>query len=144
MSWRDPRIYLNQKDEFGDLASSFNIMAAKLDEYENSNLSQIKFEKSRIETIINQMRDGIIGLDDKRNVLFLNAVAEKLLGLKEKDIAGKYAPDTPLTNDLMRTLLQEDPSKKYLKIFCDDKEGYFRKDVLEVCNNGVMIGQVIV
>src|ERR1700722_3864673 len=138
------RIYLRQGDEFGELANAFNTMAEKLDEYENSNLAQIKFEKSRIETIINQMRDGIIGLDDKRNVLFLNAVAEKLLGLKEKDIAGKYAPDTALTNDLMRTLLQEDPAKKDLKIFCDDKEGYFSKDVLEVCNNGVIIGHVIV
>jgi len=138
------RIYLRQGDEFGELANAFNTMAEKLDEYESSNLAQIKFEKSRIETIINQMRDGIIGLDDKRNVLFLNAVAEKLLGLKEKDIAGKYAPDAALTNDLMRTLLQEDPAKKDLKIFCDDKEGYFSKDVLEVCNNGVIIGHVIV
>jgi len=138
------RIYLRQGDEFGELANAFNRMAEKLDEYESSNLAQIKFEKSRIETIINQMRDGIIGLDDKRNVLFLNAVAEKLLGLKEKDIAGKYAPDAALTNDLMRTLLQEDPAKKDLKIFCDDKEGYFSKDVLEVCNNGVIIGHVIV
>ena len=57
------------------------MMAEKLDEYEHSNLSQIKFEKSRIETIIDQMRDGIIGLDEnRRNTLFLNVVAEKLLG----------------------------------------------------------------
>ncbi len=138
------RIFLRQGDEFGELANAFNTMAEKLDEYENSNLAQIKFEKSRIETIINQMRDGIIGLDEKRNVLFLNAVAEKLLGLKEKDIAGRYAPDTALSNDLMRTLLQEDAAKKDLKIFCDDKEGYFSKDVLNVSNNGVIIGQVIV
>ena len=138
------RIYLRQNDEFGELANAFNTMAEKLDEYENSNLAQIKFEKSRIETIINQMRDGIIGLDDKRNILFLNAVAEKLLGLKEKDIAGKYAPDTALTNDLMRTLLQEDVSKKDLKIYCDNKEGYFSKDVLDVTNNQAIIGQVIV
>jgi PAS domain S-box-containing protein len=138
------RIYLRQNDEFGELANAFNTMAEKLDEYENSNLAQIKFEKSRIETIINQMRDGIIGLDDKRHILFLNAVAEKLLGLKEKDIAGKYAPDTALTNDLMRTLLQEDASKKDLKIYCDNKEGYFSKDVLDVTNNQAIIGQVIV
>jgi PAS domain S-box-containing protein len=138
------RIYLKQEDEFGDLAGSFNIMAAKLDEYENSNLSQIKFEKSRIETIINQMRDGIIGLDAKKNILFLNAVAEKLLGLKEIDIIGKYAPDTALKNDLMRTLLREDEDKKELKIFADNKESYFSKDILNVTNNEQVIGEVIV
>jgi PAS domain S-box-containing protein len=138
------RIYLRQGDEFGDLANAFNTMAEKLDEYENSNLAKIKFEKSRIETIINQMRDGIIGLDEKRNILFLNAVAEKLLGLKEAAIAGVYAPDIALTNDLMRRLLQDNPEKKELKIYADNKESYFNKDVLEVTNNDTIIGQVIV
>ncbi len=138
------RIYLKQNDEFGDLANAFNIMAGKLDEYESSNLAQIKFEKSRIETIINQMRDGIVGLDAKRNILFLNAVAEKLLGLKEADIIGKYAPDVALHNDLMRTLLQEQEEKEELKIFADNKESYFNKDILNVTNNKQVIGKVIV
>jgi len=138
------RIYLRQDDEFGDLANAFNIMAGKLDEYESSNLAKIKFEKSRIETIINQMRDGIIGLDEKRNILFLNAVAEKLLGLKEADINGRYAPDVALTNDLMRTLLQDEPKRTELKIYADNKESYFNKDVLDVTTNEAVIGQVIV
>jgi PAS domain S-box-containing protein len=138
------RIYLKQDDEFGDLANAFNIMAGKLDEYESSNLAKIKFEKSRIETIINQMRDGIIGLDEKRNILFLNAVAEKLLGLKESEISGKYAPDIALRNDLVRTLLQDDHEKKDLKIYADNKESYFSKDVLNVTTNETVIGQVIV
>jgi PAS domain S-box-containing protein len=137
------RIYLHQGDEFGDLANAFNIMAGKLDEYESSNLAKIKFEKSRIETIINQMRDGIIGLDEKRNILFLNAVSEKLLGLKEAEIIGQYAPDIALKNDLMRTLLLDDPEKKDLKIFADNKESYFSKDVLDVTNNTEIMGQVI-
>jgi PAS domain S-box-containing protein len=138
------RIYLKQDDEFGELAQAFNSMAGKLDEYENSNLAKLTFEKKRIETIINQMRDGIIGLDEKNHILFLNAVAEKLLGLKEADIIGKYAPDLALRNDLMRTLLREEAPKKELKIFADNKESYFNKDVLDVMNNGQLAGQVIV
>jgi PAS domain S-box-containing protein len=138
------RIVIRQNDEFGELARSFNDMAEKLDEYEHSNLSQIKFEKSRIETIIDQMRDGIIGFDENRRILFLNVVAEKLLGVKEADIIGKYAPDVALKNDLMRTLLQETSDKQELKIYADNKESYFNKDVLHVTSNGVIIGQVIV
>ncbi|HLX92912.1 MAG TPA: ATP-binding protein [Puia sp.] len=141
------RIYLKQTDEFGDLADAFNVMAQKLDEYENSNLAEIKFEKSRIETIINQMHDGILGLDDNRNILFLNAVAEKLLGLKEKEIVGKYAPDIALKNDLMRNLLRSpsgDEEKRELKIFADNKESYFNKDMINVTTNDRVIGQVIV
>ncbi len=119
-------------------------MAEKLDEYEHSNIAQIKFEKSRIETIINQMRDGIIGLDEKKNILFLNAVAEKLLGLKESDIVGQYAADVAIKNDLMRTLLQEENNKTELKIYADNKESYFNKEVIHVTNNDQVIGQVIV
>jgi PAS domain S-box-containing protein len=138
------RIYLKRKDELGDLAIAFNSMAEKLDAYEHSNIAKMQFEKSRIETIINQMRDGIIGLDARRNILFLNAVAQKLMGLKETDIVGRYAPDIALKNDLMRKLLQTDEDKKDLKIFLDDKEGFFNKDTLDVTNNKEIIGQVIV
>lgn len=137
------RIHLKQSDEFGDLASAFNGMAEKLDEYESSNLAQLRFEKSRIETIINQMKDGIIGLDTKRNILFINAVAENLLGLKEADIVGKYAADVALKNDLMRNLIKESNSKE-LKIYADNKESYFNKDFLNVSNEGTIIGEVIV
>ncbi|HSC39779.1 MAG TPA: ATP-binding protein, partial [Chitinophagaceae bacterium] len=138
------RIYLKQEDEFGDLANAFNTMAEKLDDYEHSSIAELQFEKSRIETIINQMRDGIIGLDAKRNILFLNAVAQRLLGIKEQDIVGKYAPDIALKNDLMRTLLQVETDKKDLKIYADDKESYFSRDILNVTSKDEVIGQVIV
>jgi len=138
------RIYLKQKDELGDLALAFNSMAEKLDLYEHSNIAKMQFEKSRIETIINQMRDGIIGLDANKNILFLNVVAQKLMGLKESDIVGKYAPDVAVKNDLMRKLLQTDEDKKDLKIYLDDKEGFFNKDILDVTNNREVIGKVIV
>ncbi len=137
------RIYLKQKDEFGELANAFNSMAEKLDQYERSNLAQLRFEKSRIETIINQMKDGIIGFDGKKKILFLNAVAEKLLGVRETEVLGKYSADVAVHNDLMRTLLQ-DEVKKELKIYADNKESYFSKDVLNVMNNAEVIGQVIV
>ncbi len=137
------RIYLEQKDEFGDLANAFNSMAEKLDEYEHSNIAKIKFEKSRIETIINQMKDGIIGLDEKKNILFINAVSEKILGLKESDLIGKYSADVAVQNDLMRTLLQLE-NKEELKIYADEKESFFNKDVINVTVSGTVIGQVIV
>jgi len=137
------RIHLKQKDEFGDLANAFNTMAEKLDEYEHSNLAKIKFEKSRIETIINKMTDAIIGFDEKRNILFMNAVAESLLNLKEKDVAGRYAPDIALKNDLLRKLLQ-DTDKEELKIYADNKESYFDKEKIVMKNEDQVIGEVIV
>ncbi len=137
------RIHLKQEDEFGDLANAFNLMAAKLEDYENSNLNKLLFEKRRIETIINQMKDGIIGLDENRNILFLNAVSENLLGIKEKEVIGHYAPDIALKNDLMRTLLIEKNNDE-LKIFANGKESYFFKENYSVKNENEIIGEVII
>src|SRR3546814_9776183 len=50
------RLRFRSSDEFGELAESFNKMAARLDEYEHSNLARIMFEKKRIETIITRDR----------------------------------------------------------------------------------------
>ena len=137
------RIHLNQNDEFGDLANAFNTMAEKLDEYEHSNLARVMEEKSRIEAIINQMKDGIIGFDAHRRVLFVNTVAENLIGLHESELQGQYAPDVAVHNDLMRTLLQGEGTAD-LKIYCDDKESYFSKEPITVRKEDQVIGEVIV
>jgi PAS domain S-box-containing protein len=137
------RIHLDQDDEFGELAEAFNTMAEKLDEYDHSNLARILFEKTRIEAIINQMKDGILGLDEHRNILFVNVVAENLFGMSEPELLGRYAPDIAVQNDLMRTLLRED-GKKELKIFADGKESYFSKEPISVRKDEKLLGEVIV
>jgi PAS domain S-box-containing protein len=137
------RIHLKQKDEFGELAAAFNKMAEKLDEYEHSNLAQIKFEKGRIEAIINKMNDAIIGFDERRRILFLNSSAEKLFGLHENEVADKYAPDIALENDLLRTVLQEG-GKEPLKIIANNKESFYSKELLEIKTGENIGGDVII
>ncbi|GAB4020798.1 sensor histidine kinase [Spirosoma koreense] len=103
----EERLHVRSSDEFGELARSFNSMAQKLDEYEHSNLARVLFAKKRIDTLIQIMNDAIIGLDEKRFILFVNPVASRLLGVEAAQLVGKYAPDIASTNDLMRTLIQE-------------------------------------
>jgi signal transduction histidine kinase/HAMP domain-containing protein len=137
------RIHFTSNDEFGELAEAFNAMAEKLEQYENSNLAKIMFEKTRIETIINNMKDAIIGLNEKRIILFANIKAAQLLGLNEKDMVGKYAPDVALNNDLMRLLLGTDSIVKPIKIFADNKESYFTKENISIVSERKSIGEVI-
>ncbi|HVW15319.1 MAG TPA: ATP-binding protein [Mucilaginibacter sp.] len=129
-------------DEFGELAQAFNNMTFKLDEYENSNLASILFEKKRIETIINSMHDGIIGLDEKMFIIFVNQVACELVGIAEIHLIGKYAPDVALENDLFRNLLLTDQHK--MKIYADGRESYYSKDIMPVMSTEKLIGQVII
>ncbi|MBC8152626.1 MAG: HAMP domain-containing protein [Bacteroidetes bacterium] len=135
----EERLHIDSNDEFGELARSFNSMAQKLDEYQHSSLAQLLFEKKRIDTLIQLMNDGIIGLDEKKIILFANPVACRLLGFDEATLIGEYAPDVASVNDLMRTLIQDvmQPDKassdsNLLKIFDPlpaggGKESYFNK-----------------
>ena len=153
----DERLNFKSGDEFGELADAFNSMAEKLDEYESSHLAKIIFEKKRIEAIINKMADPIIGLDEKKKILFANAEAIRILGISEPDLLGKYAPDVALKNDLLRHLIKDltendkgDKVDKPLKIFIDKKESFFTKDVLKVTNiptgekRALLIGYVVI
>ena len=103
----DERLHVRSSDEFGELASSFNSMAQKLYEFEHSNLAKILFEKKRIDTLLEIMSEGIIGLDENRQILFINPVAERLLGVERQKLIGQYAPDVATSNDLLRSLIQD-------------------------------------
>jgi len=136
------QIHFESDDEFGELGQAFNTMTRKLDEFENSNLASILFEKKRIETIINSMHDAIIGLDEKSIIIFANQVACNLIGMKADQLNGKYAPDIALENDLMRKLLVNDQAK--LRIFADEREGFYSRESLSVSSRDKVIGKVII
>lgn len=131
------RVHFNSKSEFGELAMAFNTMAAKLEEYDNSNLAKLLIEKKRIETLINKLHHPIIVLDDKRNVVLGNHEALNILGLKSEQVIGKSANEISVTNDLMRSLLRSisntDPlngQQNPLKIFANNRESYFEMDTI--------------
>jgi len=132
------RLNFETNDEFGNLAKSFNTMAQKLQEYSDSNLDKLMMEKKRIETLIDNMRDPAIGLDENEKILFANEEALKISGLKASDIIGKNASDVALSNDLVRSLLQHlvggnvDKKQETLKIYADNKESYFEKQVVPI------------
>lgn len=63
------RVHFESRSEFGDLAMSFNIMAEKLQEYSESKLDKIIRGKRRIETLIDNMHDPVIGIDENKKVL---------------------------------------------------------------------------
>ena len=148
------RVHFMNHNEFGDLASSFNTMAEKLQEYHSSNMYKLSFEKKRLETLINNMHDPIIGLDNQGLILFVNEEALKISGLKQEEMIGKAVSVLAVENDLIRNLIQKNKtdSKQTLpiKIFADGKESYFEKEIVNITitptgeENTITIGDVII
>lgn len=133
------RVHFEKKNEFGDLADSFNTMAEKLEEFQASSLQKLMMEKKRIETLINNMNDPVIGLDENKKVLFMNDVALKISGLKTEEVTGKPIQDIAVNNDLIRSLIQdlfvdnkEVTEKIPVKIYADNKESYFEKEIIPI------------
>ncbi|RYY36468.1 MAG: HAMP domain-containing protein [Sphingobacteriaceae bacterium] len=126
------RLEFKSNDEFAELAEAFNEMARRLNEWENSNLAKLKSEKLRIEAIISQMQDAIIGLNEKQEILFLNPAAQEILNLDARKVVGQSGPELAKTNDLLRNVLENDAKNKQLKIYADGKDSYFQLDSREI------------
>lgn len=128
------RVHFKGSEEFNDLAHSFNVMAEKLQEYESSSLSEQLMDKKRIETLVNNMHDAVIGLDENNFIYMINDEALKITGLNKDEIIGKTAHEVAVTNDLIRELLKnvDSPAKEPIKIVSDNKENYFEQDIIPI------------
>jgi NtrC-family two-component system sensor histidine kinase KinB len=125
-------LQFNGTDEFAELAKEFNAMTSQLNQWENSNLAKLQSEKLRIEAIIGQMQDAIIGLNEKKQVLFLNRVAGQLLNISEKESIGANALELLKKNDLLKQIMSIDGNDKPMKIYADGKESYFQLERREI------------
>lgn len=133
------RVHFQDHNEFGEFAKSFNTMAEKLEEYSESKLDKIIKGKKRIETLINNMHDPVIGIDQDRKVLFANEEALKISGLKNENFIGKQIQDIAVNNDLIRDLIKDlihtdlkKGNENSIKIFADGKESYFEKEIIDI------------
>lgn len=133
----DERIHFDNHGEFKELAQSFNTMAQKLQEYSQSNLAKLMVSKKRIETLINNMHDPVIGLDENWDVIFVNEEAIKIAGIKEQEFIGQNAFKLAVNNDLIRLLIKDLTGKSVdsaqtLKIYANNKESYFEKETFPI------------
>lgn len=130
------RVHFEGSLEFEVLANSFNSMAEKLEEYQSSSLSKQLMDKKRVEMLIANMHDPVIGLDENNYINFINEEALKISGLVREDILGKSAADIAVNNDLLRELLRnatkDNISDSPMKIFADNKESYFEQEIIPI------------
>jgi two-component system sensor histidine kinase VicK len=69
-------------DEIGKLTDTFNLMALEL----KSTLLEISGEKSKIETILNYMTDGVIAYNKVGDIIHKNPTATSMLGVENVNL----------------------------------------------------------
>ncbi len=75
------RIESKAEDEIGELTETFNNMAAKI----NENLNTISAEKTKLETILKFMTDGVISFSEDGIITHINPAAKAYLGIDTED-----------------------------------------------------------
>ncbi len=135
----------NRTDEFGVLASAFNRMANRLDDFEQLNISEMVKEKKRTETIIDNLNEAIVVSDEAGMVIWINEQAEKLFGLKRSDMLGFPLSEIQPVNFHQDALLSDEGAGgSQLFNFSaqiDDKTRYFHKEEVQVGGLGDHEGQ---
>ncbi len=107
------RVYVASHDEMGMLARSLNEMRDSLAEQ----LSMIDRQRRTLESLLTQLREGVIVAGPDGRVLLVNPAAARMLGIADRaaagpeSLAGRPVEQCVLHHDLQQILLQKPPGK---------------------------------
>jgi two-component system sensor histidine kinase VicK len=82
-------VSVKSDDEIGRLAEMFNLLREQL----NLTLSEISNEKSKLETILKYMADGLIAIDLSGHIIHANSAAMNMLNITADDMESKHYND---------------------------------------------------
>ena len=102
------RIDLPLRGELGELISSFNLMAEKLENYNEQNVEEITSEKAKLETLVETIADGAVLVDPEMQIILVNPTAKNIFGWEDDAIGDNVLHRLPseLTIKLTKPLYQ--------------------------------------
>lgn len=81
----DHKVRVYSQDEIGQLSRAFNDMTVRLREA----LAVNEEEKEKLSSILANMNDGVIAVDERDRVIVINRRAKQMLGAKEAETLGR-------------------------------------------------------
>jgi len=79
------RIPVRTRNEIGQLAQAFNEMSSNL----NKLVGDISTEKTKLQTVLANMADGVIMADVEGKIVLANQATERLFGFREKNVTNR-------------------------------------------------------
>jgi len=146
----DQRLNIQDQDEMGELARSFNKMTEKLEEYYKDMDEKVKTQQKHLLNILNDSADGIISLDENDRIVTWNRGAELIYGYKASEIVGKplemLLPENLKEEgelDKIRNILKRDGFIRHYETERTTKEG--RKIIVDITRTAIKDskGQII-
>ena len=146
----EQKIEVDSTSELAQLAKSFNIMSIKLLEFEKMNIAEVKAQKSRMESIIKSLKDGLIILDENKEIILVNAAGTEIIGLAEEELIGRKTENLAGQNEVMNelSLSISDPNyvqegtqmhqkHNFLKVTdANGRQTFFVKEIVKVYGRG--------
>ena len=120
----------NNDDELPIIIGPFSAMGVNSPNLPNRSPDPVLFQKQMIYSIIEQMQEPIIGLNEMQEIWFMNTAAESLFSLKKNisvQSAGKFTP----AKDLIKLMAEANLSNSF-KVMLNEKEVYFQVESQEI------------
>ena len=95
------KIMIDTRDESEELGHAFNEMSARLQEM----LDTISGDKARLDSIMDNIADGVILTDSEGNLVITNQAAEKLFNIKGEAVKAKSFIETVRDHEINNLLV---------------------------------------
>ncbi len=90
------KVNINSDDELGELAQNFNLMSSQLEK----KIHELNNNAQEMDSILSSMLNGVIALDNSKNIMFINPSAEELFKITEAKVTGKNILSVLRNNEL--------------------------------------------
>jgi two-component system, OmpR family, phosphate regulon sensor histidine kinase PhoR len=117
----DQQIDIVSSDELGRLSQAFNRMSVNL----KDNMSAISDEKSKLDTVLATIADGIIMTDSQTRILLTNPAAESVFNFRSADALGRPLIEIILNYEIEKLLKNSLASGKKQNMEVDTTTGKY-------------------
>lgn len=128
----DHRIGFGSNQEFEELTSAFNMMAATLRERDKEGITDILTEKNRITAVIDQMPEAVIITDANQQIAFINTAAQTLFKLEHQKVTGKAVGLIASSNKLFHKIFEVAKNDASYKFEVHGHDEVFQLETIDI------------
>ncbi|MEK3883115.1 two-component system histidine kinase PnpS [Paenibacillus sp. PL2-23] len=105
------RVKVRKQDEIGELGTAINAMADSL----QVQMTRIKQNESQLESVLENMINGVVMIDAQGQILLMNRRAEEVLGFSARELVGRHFAEAKQQYELSQIIQEALDTRKYLR-----------------------------